>query len=304
MPDNTALVLVAWGLVAAGCLGLAFLTAVRALRGQARELWLLMGSEALIVACATTPFLFGQTVIALALAALAARTGWEASCVSFKTPSRDAGTYAPLLGSAMVLAFAAFGWFAPTYWVVMFCAVVLLATLACSHLMADTANGPEHSVNALARVAAFPGIALALYALLARDPNLHVYALLGFILVEVFDSLALFGGKLFGRTPAFPRLSPRKTVEGLATGFGALLVASAVLNYFIVGMAWGPWLALVSAIAAAAVLGDLVASAGKRRAGVKDYPPVLAIQGGALDIADAWLVASPAGAGIIWLVIG
>ena len=46
-------------------------------------------------------------------------------------------------------------------------------------------------------------------------------------------------------------------------------------------------------ITAGALAGDLLASAAKRRAGVKDYPAVLPIQGGLLDIMDAWIVAAP-----------
>jgi phosphatidate cytidylyltransferase len=52
--------------------------------------------------------------------------------------------------------------------------------------------------------------------------------------------------------------------------------------------------AAISAVATAgAVVGDLTASAAKRRVGVKDYPALLAIQGGLLDIYDAWIVAAP-----------
>jgi phosphatidate cytidylyltransferase len=47
-----------------------------------------------------------------------------------------------------------------------------------------------------------------------------------------------------------------------------------------------------------AIGGDLLGSLAKRRAGVKDYPAVMTVQGGLLDIADAWLVAGPCLAGL------
>jgi phosphatidate cytidylyltransferase len=50
-------------------------------------------------------------------------------------------------------------------------------------------------------------------------------------------------------------------------------------------------------VVASAVAGDLLASLAKRRAGVKDYPPIMKVQGGLLDIIDAWLVAGPCLAG-------
>jgi len=42
-----------------------------------------------------------------------------------------------------------------------------------------------------------------------------------------------------------------------------------------------------------AIAGDLLGSLPKRQAGTKDYPKVLSVQGGLLDIVDAWLVAGP-----------
>ena len=49
--------------------------------------------------------------------------------------------------------------------------------------------------------------------------------------------------------------------------------------------------AIAIAATAGAIAGDLMASAAKRRAGVKDYPTILPVQGGLLDIMDAWIVA-------------
>jgi phosphatidate cytidylyltransferase len=39
-----------------------------------------------------------------------------------------------------------------------------------------------------------------------------------FILIWLSDSMAYVGGRLFGRTPMAPVLSPKKTWEGLITG--------------------------------------------------------------------------------------
>lgn len=52
----------------------------------------------------------------------------------------------------------------------------------------------------------------------------------------------------------------------------------------------------------AAIAGDLLGSLAKRRAGVKDYPAVMKVQGGLLDLADAWRVAGPCLAALAILV--
>jgi phosphatidate cytidylyltransferase len=60
--------------------------------------------------------------------------------------------------------------------------------------------------------------------------------------------------------------------------------------------------AITSASTIGAIVGDLTASAAKRRAHVKDYPAVIAGQGGLLDIYDSWIVAGPFSAGTIMML--
>jgi CDP-diglyceride synthetase len=124
---------------------------------------------------------------------------------------------------------------------------------------------------------------------------------LAFLLVETFDSFSLLGGKLYGRTPLVPRLSPRKTWEGLATGVAAVAVALLSLVAWL-GIPLVPMLLAGTIVIIAAVAGDLLGSRAKRQAGVKDYPAVMSVQGCLLDIADAWLVAGPCLAGLAILV--
>jgi phosphatidate cytidylyltransferase len=142
------------------------------------------------------------------------------------------------------------------------------------------------------RAACYPLVALAAFVAAAREPGNAFIMLLAFLLVELFDSFSVLGGRLFGRRKLAPILSPKKTWEGLAFGLGATVASGAAVSW-LVGMApaYMAFVALVTLLAA--LLGDLTASAAKRRAGVKDYPAVLRIQGGLLDIADAWLLAAP-----------
>jgi phosphatidate cytidylyltransferase len=148
-----------------------------------------------------------------------------------------------------------------------------------------------------ARFTVFPVLPLAAFSHAASEPRLAPMLVLAFFLVEMFDSFSLLGGKLYGRTPLVPRLSPRKTWEGLATGAGATLLAILALVAWL-GLPLLPMLIAGLVVVISAIAGDLLGSLAKRRAGVKDYPAVMTVQGGLLDITDAWLVAGPCLAGL------
>jgi phosphatidate cytidylyltransferase len=117
------------------------------------------------------------------------------------------------------------------------------------------------------------------------------------------DVAALYVGRSFGRTKLAPRISPNKSWQGTAGSLGgslliaALLVAlsrnlpSGTLHYS------GPlvyWLGLAAVLNVFAQVGDLVESAMKRGAGVKDSGGLLPGHGGILDRIDALLLAAPA----------
>jgi phosphatidate cytidylyltransferase len=124
------------------------------------------------------------------------------------------------------------------------------------------------------------------------------------ILVGTFvgDTGAYVGGRLFGRRPLAPRISPHKTVEGLICG---MLIA--IVSVFLAGVfqAWltqtdAVWLGLTVAILAP--IGDLFESAIKRDAGTKDAGRLFGPHGGVLDRADAALFTIVAGY-YVWLAL-
>jgi phosphatidate cytidylyltransferase len=111
------------------------------------------------------------------------------------------------------------------------------------------------------------------------------------VLVGTFvgDTGAYAGGRLFGRRPLAPRVSPHKTVEGLVCG-----MLSAVLAVFIAGLyqTWltqGQALLLGLAVAVIGPLGDLFESVVKRDAGAKDAGTLFGPHGGILDRVDSAL---------------
>ena len=114
------------------------------------------------------------------------------------------------------------------------------------------------------------------------------------------DTGAYACGRLFGRHRLAPRVSPNKTVEG-AIG-GLILGAAAAIGVpMLLGVATrmpGPLL-VATLVPLAAMTGDLVESALKRRLGVKDMSNLLPGHGGLLDRLDSLLLAGPC---LYWIV--
>ena len=137
-----------------------------------------------------------------------------------------------------------------------------------------------------------------------------------FVLIWVNDSGAYCVGSLTakrknGNHKMFPRVSPKKSWEGLFGGFAFAIGAAFVMNHFgwfdtITADADG-WKANVIVIAFALIacifgtLGDLMESLFKRTIGVKDSGKFLPGHGGVLDRFDSMLLAAPMVAIFCWL---
>ena len=128
------------------------------------------------------------------------------------------------------------------------------------------------------------------------EPHGDRWLLVALFVVWGADTGAYFVGRRFGRRKLAPRVSPNKTLEGLA---GGLLVGVGV--GLLVALSTGipaprlPGLALVCVVAALfSVVGDLFESLLKRHAGVKDSGRLIPGHGGVLDRVDGVLAALPA----------
>ena len=118
-------------------------------------------------------------------------------------------------------------------------------------------------------------------------------------LIWAGDMLAYFVGRGFGRVPMAPALSPKKTWEGAF----ANLVAS-----LLVGFLFARWMGVeilgmlvIAALAnIAGQMGDLIESAYKRGAAVKDSGGLLPGHGGVFDRVDSLILAAP----VVWALYG
>lgn len=110
------------------------------------------------------------------------------------------------------------------------------------------------------------------------------------------DVFAYLTGVALGRHKMAPHISPQKSWEGFVGGLvGAMAVATALGQWLAqpVTDSWLVWAGFGLMVALGAVGGDLVESAVKRRAGVKDSGRVFPGHGGFLDRFDALLGAAP-----------
>jgi phosphatidate cytidylyltransferase len=134
----------------------------------------------------------------------------------------------------------------------------------------------------------------------AFGSDLVLYLLL---LVWAADIGAYTVGKLWGKHKLIPRVSPGKTIEGLAGGIGAsLLVSIAAKWWIILPIDWFGWLAIALVTSVVSVIGDLLISIVKRHRGVKDSGHLLPGHGGLLDRLDSLLAAAPVFAIGLWLL--
>ncbi|GMR23118.1 MAG: phosphatidate cytidylyltransferase [Acidobacteriota bacterium] len=124
-----------------------------------------------------------------------------------------------------------------------------------------------------------------------------------FLMTVVFvgDAGAYYVGKSLGKHTLAPRLSPKKTMEGLAGDVVFATAMALVLNEL-----WFPGLPVATVAGLGVMLslvgvgGDLFESFLKRSADVKDTSSLIPGHGGVLDRVDSVLFAAPALLMCIW----
>ncbi len=129
------------------------------------------------------------------------------------------------------------------------------------------------------------------------------WAMLAFVVSWLNDTLAYFAGRFFGKTPFFPKISPKKTWEGFVGGtLGSLLGALGTKAVFLAlpqpsgeafHLSWAGCAGLALGASVLGPVGDLSESMLKRAAGVKDSGSLIPGHGGLLDRIDALLFITP-----------
>jgi phosphatidate cytidylyltransferase len=119
------------------------------------------------------------------------------------------------------------------------------------------------------------------------------------LIVVMSDTGGYVAGVLFGKHPMAPKISPKKSWEGLAGSvlFGA--AAGVCMALFVLHVPFWAGIILGVSLVAVGTCGDLIESMIKRDLGIKDMSSFLPGHGGVMDRLDSLLVAAP----VAWLIM-
>jgi phosphatidate cytidylyltransferase len=171
---------------------------------------------------------------------------------------------------------------------------IAVLTLATKRPLVETLPAAGISSSSLVFVALPLTYAIRIHAISQVGSYLLFFSL---VITWVGDSAAYFVGRAVGRHHFAPHLSPKKTWEGAVASFAGSLLVGLAVNY------WGHLniqtihvLGMAAAGNVAGQMGDLLESAYKRSAGVKDSGSLLPGHGGVLDRIDALILTFP----VVW----
>jgi len=165
-------------------------------------------------------------------------------------------------------------------------------TLFTKRPLVETLPSAGTSASGLVLVAFPLSYAIRLHGSGTQGPGLLLFAM---VIIWVGDTAAYFVGRSIGKHALAPHLSPKKTWEGTIASFvGSLIVAVVFARFMTVPL---PHLLGMAAVGnVAGQVGDLLESAYKRSAGIKDSGSILPGHGGVLDRIDALILAIP----VVW----
>jgi len=129
--------------------------------------------------------------------------------------------------------------------------------------------------------------------LISTLPNGWIWLIIMLFCTWANDTGAYFVGRSWGRRRLAPELSPGKTVEGAIGGLLTCIIAAWAASLIYPQLPLWSLLLLGLIIGLAGQVGDLVESAIKRQAGVKDSGKLIPGHGGVLDRFDSMLFTAP-----------
>jgi phosphatidate cytidylyltransferase len=135
--------------------------------------------------------------------------------------------------------------------------------------------------------------------LLARPTNGLAQVMTFVVLVGSNDTFGYLVGVLIGKHPLAPKISPKKSWEGLAGSIIFTPIGGALTFHYVLHLDWhiGVIAGLMTVFTATS--GDLIESAIKRDLSLKDMGNLLPGHGGILDRLDSVLLSAPA----LWLAL-
>jgi phosphatidate cytidylyltransferase len=141
--------------------------------------------------------------------------------------------------------------------------------------------------------ALYLGILLSHFILLRERSNGFMWVFVAGGITWIYDAAAYFVGSAFGKHKLWPRISPKKSWEGLIGASVITLIAGVVGGLWLLGITWWQGLVLGALVAVGDPFGDFVVSLFKRQAHLKDAGRLLPGHGGFLDRLDSLMFTLP-----------
>lgn len=175
--------------------------------------------------------------------------------------------------------------------------LLLLGTLAVLLAMLFTDASNEHRFKDAAIVmfgVLYVGLTLGTLASTRAAPTGEWMVLFVALVTWAGDTGAYYAGSLWGRHLIAPRVSPKKTAEGLLGGMALAVTAALIARFwFLPELSVRDAMILGVLLTVAGLFGDLCESTIKRSVSVKDSGGILPGHGGMLDRLDSLLFTAP-----------
>ena len=268
-----------------------------------RELWLRLGSWAVLLPLIMLPVLAGRewTILAVTLLGLACLREYDRATGLFRDH---------VITGVVTIGILAVNFAALDHWYGFFVALwpLTVTLIAVASIPLDRPGGyVQRTALGIFAYMLF-GAGLAHLGYMANEPNYRPILLLLVLAVGLNDVAAFTTGKLIGGRKLLPATSPNKTLSG---ALGALVVTTAVVaivgHYAFAGTRMDHWallLLLGVLVSVAGQCGDLMLSSIKRDIGIKDMGTVLPGHGGILDRFNSLLLVAPVTFHLVQYAVG
>ncbi len=179
----------------------------------------------------------------------------------------------------------------------------LVVTIVVASFVASLTASLDHFAERVALTllsTMYLGKLLSYYIILRQEVDGARLVLWLVVVVALTDIVGMIAGLGFGHRKLAPKLSPSKTVEGALAALVVATLVGAIMWWAM--QLHGPWwlgIAFPACTSVAAEFGDLVESALKRNAHVKDAGNLIAGHGGVLDRFDSYIFACVVGYAVL-----
>ncbi len=289
-------------LLAAGVIGLLSATG-RGSPALRRELWLRLGSWAVLLPLMLGPVLLGRPWVIGAVTLL--------GLLCLREYDRATGLFRePVMAGAVAVGILFVNFAALDHWYNFFMALfpLTVAVLAVVSLPLDRPAGYIQRTGLAVFAFILFGAGLAHLGYMANDRNYQPLVLLLLTAVAINDVFAFTAGKLMGGPKLLLATSPNKTVSGaLGALCGTTLLVAGVGWFIFRGTPMDHPALLVGLgviVSATGQAGDLMLSSIKRDLGIKDMGTVIPGHGGLLDRFNSLLLVAPAVFHYVQYVVG